>query len=149
MPRMPKARRDAQPKANQHIRVFISHSGADIWVARQLAGAIEACGATTFLDVRDIDHGDNFKQRIEQELPKCQELVALFTPWSRQRAWVRHEIGMAEAYKLRVVCVFYHIETSDFGDDEGGLGPLDGLKIVDINEIDTYLNALSKRVRGR
>lgn len=86
-----------------------------MWVARQLAAAVESCGARAFLDVRDIQHGDQFKARISEEMPRCRELLALFTPWSRNRAWVRHEIGMADALKLRIVCVFYHVTVADFG----------------------------------
>jgi hypothetical protein len=129
-------------------RVFISHSSEDIWVAEQLAKAVEALGATTFLDVRDIAHGDKFAERIRDELPNCQELLALFTPWSRQRAWVRHEIGMADGHRIRVVCVFYHVRPEDFRPEDGGLGPIDGLNIVDINNLGTYLKALAKRVRA-
>ena len=103
----------------------------------------------TFLDVRDIAHGDEFKTRIKTEMPTCKELLALFTPWSRQRPWVRHEIGMADAMKLRIVCVFYHLTVADIVAEEGGLGPIDGLNIVDINKIDTYFTALEKRVRQK
>lgn len=139
-----KTRRPKRP-----YRVFISHSGDDIWVARQLSAAVEHVGATTFLDVRDIAHGDNFNSRILEEMPTCEELLALFTPWSRQRPWVRHEIGMAAVLRLRIVCVFYHVTIADFTQAEGGLGPIDGLNMVDINAIDTYLEALSKRARQR
>ena len=73
--------------------------------------------------------------------------VALFTPWSKQRPWVRHEIGMADALNLRIVCVFYHLTAADFGSTEGGLGPLDGLNTVDINGLERHFNALAKRVK--
>ena len=111
--------------------------------------AVEDAGASTFLDVRDIAHGDEFKMRIKEEIPLCRELVGLFTPWSRDRPWMRHEVGIADALKLRIVCVFYHVTIADFAASEGGLGPLDGLNIVDINGIDVYLKALAKRVREK
>jgi hypothetical protein len=122
-------------------RVFVSHGGDDIWVAEQIAKCIENCGATAFLDRRDISAGDNFKQRIHAEIPKCNELLALFTPWSRRRAWVRHEIGMADILKKRIVCVFYKVSVADFQGDEDGLGPLDGLNIIDINGLTTYITS--------
>ena len=125
--------------------VFISHSGDDIWLAEQLARCIEDCGATTFLDRRDIDAGDNFKERIKVEIPRSDELVAIFTPWSRNRAWVRHEIGMADILKKRIVCVFYRLTTADFRGDDDGLGPLDGLNVIDINNMNPYLRALKRR----
>jgi TIR domain-containing protein len=126
--------------------VFLSHAGDDIWVAEQIATHIEACGATAFLDRRDISAGDNFKQRLHHEIDKCDELLALFTPWSRRRAWVRHEIGMADMLRKRIVCVFYKVTIEDFKADEDGLGPLDGLSTIELNNLGTYLSALRRRV---
>jgi hypothetical protein len=114
-------------------------------VAEQIARHIEDCGATAFLDRRDIAAGDNFKQRIHHEIEKCDELLALFTPWSRRRAWVRHEIGIADGKAKRIVCVFYNVTTDDFRNDEDGLGPLEGLDVVEINGLGTYFNDLRRR----
>ena len=118
-----------------------------MWVAEQIANRIVDCGATAFLDRRDIVAGDDFKERIRSEIPKCNELVALFTPWSRKRAWVRHEIGMADALGKRIVCVFYKVTIADFDPQEDGAGPLDGLNIIELNNLGTYLDALRKRVK--
>jgi hypothetical protein len=104
----------AKRRITADYRVFVSHAGDDIWVAEQIAKWVEDCGATAFLDRRDIVAGDDFKERIREEIPKCKELLALFTPWSRKRAWVRHEIGMADALKKRIVCVFYKVTIADF-----------------------------------
>jgi hypothetical protein len=133
--------------AKGRYRVFVSHAGDDIWVAEQIARNIEDCGASAFLDRRDIAAGDNFKERIHDEIPKCNELLALFTPWSRRRAWVRHEIGMADILKKRIVCVFYKVTIADFQGDEDGLGPLDGLNTVDINGLASYFKALRRRAK--
>ena len=88
-------------------RVFVSHAGDDLWVAEQIARCVEDCGASAFLDRRDIVAGDDFKTRIREEIIGCDELLALFTPWSRRRAWIRHEIGMADLLEKRIVCIFY------------------------------------------
>lgn len=127
-------------------RVFVSHGGDDAWVAEQIARFVEDCGASAFLDRRDIIAGDDFKNRIHEEIPKCDELLALFTPWSRRRAWVRHEIGMADILKKRIECVFYKASVADFDPDEDGLGPLDGLNIIDLNNLGANFEALKKRV---
>ncbi len=143
-------RRSAVPgQKKKGYRVFVSHAGEDIWVAEQLARCIEDCGATTFLDRRDIDVGDKFKERIHVEIPQSDELVAIFTPWSRKRGWVRHEIGMADMLKKRIVCVFYRVTAADFEAEEDGLGPLDGLNMIDINGMDTYFAGLKRRVGKR
>jgi hypothetical protein len=136
----------AKSGTKKSYKVFVSHSGDDLWVAEQIAKCIEDCGATAFLDRRDIAAGDNFKDRIRDEIPRCEELVALFTPWSRRRAWVRHEIGMADALRKRIVCVFYKVTIADFEPQEDGVGPLDGLSVIDLNDLSTYFQALRKRV---
>ena len=64
-----------------------------------------------------------------------------------RRAWVRHEIGMADALRKRIVCVFYKVTIADFDPQEDGVGPLDGLKIIDLNDLSTYFEALKKRVK--
>jgi TIR domain len=133
--------------AGLSYRVFVSHAGEDVWLAEQIAKRLNECGASTFLDRRDIAAGDNFKARIRDEVPKCDELLALFTPWSRTRAWVRHEIGMADMLGKRIVCVFYKVTLDDFRQDDDGLGPLDDLNVIDINTLDVYFDALTKRAR--
>jgi hypothetical protein len=130
-------------------RVFVSHSGDDLLVAAQIARGIGDSGASSFLDVRDIAKGDNFKSRIREEMPKCHELLALFTPWSLRRFWVRHEIGMADGLGLRIVCIFYNVSKEDFSQADGGLGPLDDLNIVDINRLDQYFLELRERAKVR
>jgi hypothetical protein len=100
------------------------------------------------LDQRDIAAGDDFLMRIGQEIRSCNELLALFTPWSANRPWVRHEIGMAHALNKRIVCIFYKIKISDFDKDAGGRGPLNHLDVVDINAIETYFEQLKGRLTG-
>ena len=60
---------------------------------------------------------------------------------------MRHEIGMADALRKRIVCVFYKVTIADFDPQEDGVGPLDGLKIIDLNDLSTYFEALKKRVK--
>ena len=138
-----------KPKSRRikSYKVFVSHAGDDIWVAEQIARRVEDCGAEAFLDRRDIPAGDDFKRRIREEITKCEEVLALFMPWSRKRAWVRHEIGMADALRKRIVCVFYKVTTADFDPLEDGLGPLDGINIIDLNSLGAYFEELKKRVK--
>jgi hypothetical protein len=44
--------------------VFVSHCGLDTWVAKQIARAIEARGATPFLDEAQVDAGADFEEDI-------------------------------------------------------------------------------------
>lgn len=43
---------------------------------------IEDAGAEPFIDFFDIKKGDRIEQKILSELPRCDELVVLLTPWS-------------------------------------------------------------------
>ncbi len=112
-----------------------------------MAACIERSGAQTFLDIRDIPKGADFHAVIKREMPGCRELVALFTPWSVNRAWVRHEIGMADALNLHYVCVMYHVSLKDL-DRNGGRGPIHETNLANLNEFRVYLDELRKRVES-
>ena len=44
--------------------VFISHSGKDTWVAKQIAREVSLCGAIPFLDEADVEVGEDFEEKI-------------------------------------------------------------------------------------
>jgi len=54
--------------------VFVSHSGEDTWVARQIAREISSRGAQPFLDEADVDVGAEFEEDIREFLDKADEL---------------------------------------------------------------------------
>ena len=127
-------------------RVFVSHGWTDKWVAEQIALRLRMyCKCDTFLDVFDIEKGDDFEERIFGEMPNCKELIALLTPWSADRNWVWIEIGATRALGLRVVAVLYGLTLSDLDREKGGKGFLGSKNIVEINEFDAYLLQISKR----
>ena len=76
-------------------KVFVSHATDDKWLATVLCEKIEAVGATTFRDDRDIDGGDDIPEQIRVEIKRSQEVVVLLTPFSVLREWVRIEVGAA------------------------------------------------------
>jgi TIR domain len=129
-------------------RIFLSHGGADAWIASQIAARLQDCGAMTFLDNNDLSKGDDFKQVIRVEVGRSDELVALFTPWSIRRNWVWVEIGAAWVTQKRVVIVLYQVTLSDL-DTGGGRAVLNDLNLVDINEIEHYFREVRLRVEGR
>jgi TIR domain len=56
--------------------IFVSHSGSDTWVAKQIAREIETRGGTPFLDEAEVDAGADFEEHILNFLEKAHELVA-------------------------------------------------------------------------
>jgi len=75
--------------------VFVSHSGRDTRVAKQIAREISTCGAEVFLDEAEIDIGADFEEAILASLDKADELVVLLTPWALDRPYIWAEIGAA------------------------------------------------------
>ena len=142
----PGKRRDRAPRLTSY-RIFISHGGADVWLASQIASRLQQCGAITFLDNNDLMKGDDFKQIIREEVGRVDELVALFTPWSMRRNWVWVEIGAAWVNQKRIVIVLYQVTLTDL-DSGGGRAVLNDLNLVEINDIERYFEEVKTRVQG-
>jgi hypothetical protein len=104
---------------------------------------IEAVGATTFRDDRDIDGGDDIPDSIRLAIGECRELLVLLTPVSVARPWVLMEVGAAllRGDEMRIVAVRRHIDMEPIP------SMLKSKKIVDLNLFDDYLEELAGRVR--
>lgn len=101
-------------------KIFISHGWADRWVASQIERQIRRLGADTFIDINDVERGDDIEERIFTELPGCDELLVLFTPWAVDRNWVWVEIGAARGLRKRIVAVLYEVDLTTIERDKGG-----------------------------
>jgi len=132
----------------EEYKVFVSHGKPDTWLAGQIAQLIRDCGATTFLDEADIAKGDNFKQIIHQEIARSKELIALFTPWSAQRFWVWVEVGAAWGQEKRIVAVLYGISVPELEKLGGSKAILEDINILELNDFDTYIKELRRRVKA-
>lgn len=126
-------------------RVFISHASHDDWIARQIARCVRECGADAILDAYDIKSGDEVVTALAKLLGQASELVVLFTPASRNRAWVWMEVGVMRLNGKRVVPVFHGMTLSDLA-DTGGDGAIAGLVPRQLNDFDLYLAELQGRV---
>jgi hypothetical protein len=130
--------------------VFVSHSGEDTWVARQIAAGIAAVGATPFLDEADVEVGAEFEEHIRAFLDEAHELVVLFTPWSLERPYVWAEIGAAWIRRIPIVVVLHGLTTGDFQSKPNAPVFLKKRDIVRLNDIDGYFAQLGVRVaKGR
>jgi TIR domain len=130
------------------VRVFVSHSGKDLWVAQHIAADIRRCGASTFLDEADIAHGDDFDDEILKAEEQCRELLVLLTPWSLDRPYIWLEIGYFRKGRKRIVAVLYGLGVEEASSDPCVLNLLKRLDMVDLNGLDSYLEQLRKRVGG-
>jgi hypothetical protein len=128
--------------------VFVSHSGEDTWVARQIAREIAACGAATFLDEADIDVGDDFDEDVVSALERADELVVLLTPWAVESLYVWAEIGAVWGRRKRIVGLLQGVTLDDLLSRPGVPMILKRRDLVPLNEIDVYLRQLRGRVQA-
>lgn len=127
--------------------VFVSHSGQDTWVARQIAREVEACGAKAFLDEADVDAGANFEEDILSFLENAHELVVLLTPWALERPYVWAELGAAWGRRIPIVALLLGITPAELQSRSGIPVLLKKRDLLVLNDIDTYLDQLKERVR--
>jgi hypothetical protein len=128
-------------------RVFISHGWHDRWIAGQMARRIkEDTGAEPFIDIFEVKKGDRIEQRILSELPRCNELVVLLTPWSVRRNWVWTEVGGAWSLGKRIVGVIYGLSISDIEKEHGGMAALAPTNCLGLDEFNNYIAELKVRV---
>lgn len=126
--------------------IFISHAGEDTWIARQIAREVASRGARPFLDQADVDVGADFEDDILSFLGRADELIVLFTPWSLERPYVWMEIGGAWIRKIPIVVVLLGITPGEFQARPNTPVSLKRRDIIQLNDIDQYLDQLRDRV---
>lgn len=139
-----KAKQAAQKaRRSPEYQVFVSHSTADKWIATTFCEKIDATGATSFRDDRDINGGDSIPESIRTEIQVSRELVVLLTPDSIERPWVLLEVGAAWGRRrnYRIVPVLCHVSFDAIPDI------IEGKKAFHINDFDKYLTELQRRVK--
>ena len=132
----------SKTKAADEYLIFVSHATADKWVATIICEKLEAIGAKTFRDDRDLGGGDRIPEEIIRRITRCKEFVVLLTPRSVDRPWVLLEVGMAlrNGRRTRIVPILYHV----------GIDPIPEMikdrKAIDLNEFEDYLAEVGKKI---
>jgi hypothetical protein len=127
--------------------VFVSHSGQDTWVAKQIAREIEARGATPFLDEAQVDAGADFEEDILDFLQRANELVVLLTPWALERPYVWAEIGAAWGRRIPIVALLLGITPAELQTRPGIPVLLKKRDLLELNDVEIYLEQLGTRIR--
>ncbi|MFH1370789.1 MAG: toll/interleukin-1 receptor domain-containing protein [Planctomycetota bacterium] len=133
-----------KPTSTPKYQVFVSHATADKWLAKVICEKIEAVGASTFRDDRDINGGDDIPEEIRQQIKHSQEFLVLLTPASVGRQWVLLEVGAAWGWRkgFRIVAILEHVDIDPIPE------MIKSKKAVKLNEFDTYLNEVDKRAKS-
>jgi len=126
--------------------VFISHSGKDTWVAKQIAREVSLRGATPFLDEANIEVGEDFEESILSFLEQAHELLILLTPWALDRPYVWAEIGAAWGRRIPIVGILHGMTSTELQSRPGVPIFLKKRDLLDINDIEVYFEQLRARV---
>jgi hypothetical protein len=121
------------------MKIFISHSSYDKWVARQISEELGRRGHKTFLDEKDIKTGDSIDVSIQEHLKDSDDLLVLISPSSLKSHWVFIEIGGAKALGKKIVPILLHIQPNDVPQ------AISQLLAKDLNDIDRYFAELEHR----
>jgi uncharacterized protein YacL (UPF0231 family) len=139
---------DSANLASMAVRIFISHSSIDSWVARQIRSHLHTLGAATVLDEDDFPAGDDFFESILNAESECSELLVLLTPWSIKREWVQIEMSWFRRARERIVAITHGMTTKTvLRHPIVGL-LLDERVIMDINQLDTYFQQVAGRIKA-
>ena len=124
------------------MKVFVSHSSADRWIARRISQDLNDLGVETFLDEKDIETGDSIDSSVHAHLKDCDEMLILLSPAALASSWVLIEIGGAMALEKRLVPILLHTGPNDLP-----RAIANGLA-RDINEVEKYYAEAKKRMAG-
>lgn len=122
------------------MKVFISHSSRDKWIARKLSEEIIGLGCETFLDEKDIETGESIDESIHEHLNDSDDFLLLLSPDSIKSHWVLIELGGALALKKRIVIVLIYLGANDIPQ------PISKYLARDINEINKYYDEVNKKL---
>ncbi|HEV7747163.1 MAG TPA: toll/interleukin-1 receptor domain-containing protein [Pyrinomonadaceae bacterium] len=121
------------------MKIFISHSSHDKWVARQISERLVALGHETFLDEKDLRTGESIDSKIQKHLKTSDDVLLLISPQSLKSQWVFIELGAAQALGKNIIPIFFHVAANQ-------IPHAISLRLGrDINEIERYFEELQSR----
>jgi hypothetical protein len=135
--------------ASRKRLVFISHSGKDAWVARQIEREVTDRGAATFLDYTHIEIGEKFEAKIIEALNRADEFLMLLSPWALDHPYIWSEAGVAWGRRLPIIGILYGMTTAEFLAKPNIPAYLKADNLQDINGIERYFDELAKRTKPK
>jgi hypothetical protein len=129
----------AKARKRSNYVVFISYSSLDKWIATVTAEKIQAIGAQSWLDEKDLAGGDIIAGEILRGIDACHEAIVLISPNSVKSQWVPFEIGGARAQHKRVTPILNNVKAQQ-------MAPMQDIHGVDLNSFDRFLAQLKRRI---
>lgn len=92
-------------RPQSEVKVFVSHSNADVVLARKLRSLLSRRANAQVFTAEDLSAGENWPVKLRNELASADVVLALLTPNSVASSWVLHEIGAAWALAKPIIAV--------------------------------------------
>ena len=90
-------------------KVFISYSHADSDLADEICNELDRLGIPKFRDVKDIDWGEQIREKVKIGIQSCSHLLVIISPASVKSQWVLYEISIAEDRGLIILPFLAHV----------------------------------------
>lgn len=123
-------------------RLAISHSSADIGVAKLISLYAKKLGASCFLDEWSIGGGADFRHEIINQIRNAHELLVLVTPKFLESRWLDFEVGVAAGAGLWIVPMSHCVAPGQRND----LPTLKNMQWRDLDDAEKYFKELEKRI---
>ncbi len=132
--------RKRRKRSKAIYRVFLSHSNRDTWLAGIIKEKIEAAASNVevWLDEMSLAGGQEVIAALAKGIRDANEIVVLVSNESLRSQWVAWEIGMATAWKKRLLPLLNNV-------DHDAMAPLKGVKAYELNQFPRVLLELKRR----
>ena len=88
---------------HRRMRVFFSYSRADLEIARELLGALEAQGLQCVLDQRDLPYAEKWQEELGRMIRTADAVLFLVSRRSIESRWCAWELAQVATYQKRLV----------------------------------------------
>lgn len=121
--------------------VFVSHSGQDNELVRDIARRLREAGLKPFVDFEAVAAVTARKKILRERLREADAVVILVTPAILLRSsWTMTELGMAEAFDRIILPVMAGLKPRDLP------APLQSYHAVPFDHLDEAISELSERL---
>jgi len=124
------------------LKIFLSHSTDDSFIAGVLQTELTRLGAEVFLDSRSLQTGDDFDQVIGEEIAASDEVLLLLSHASLKSHWVLLEVGAARALRKPLMVILNGVLPNDVP------WPLNRVLARDLNQVEKYYGEVRQRLEG-
>lgn len=122
------------------MKIFISHSSRDSWIAHHVSGDLRELGAHTFLDAKDIATGDSIDGAVRKHLKESDDILILLSREAAKSQWVQLEMSAAWALEKRLVAILLHVGVNKVPE------PFRDSLARDLNDVKSYYDEVKRRM---